>query len=138
LFSSAADLSRFAQMMLNGGELGGARIVRPATIEQFTRRQDPAISHRALGWETPNGTNSAGRAMLCPAFGHTGFTGTSIWIDPVNDRFVIILTNRVNPSRANSRIGPARTTDAATANGRAAAAASGGSGSGGTPARGCP
>lgn len=109
LFSSAHDLTRFAQMMLNGGELGGARIVRPATIAQFTRRQDP-ISHRALGWETPNGTNSAGRRMACPAYGHTGFTGTSIWIDPANDLFVIILTNRVNPSRANSRIGPVRTT----------------------------
>lgn len=128
LFSSAHDLARFAQMMLNGGELGGARIVRPRTIEEFTRRQDPAISHRALGWETPNGTNSAGRVMKCPAFGHTGFTGTSIWIDPANDLFVVILTNRVNPTRANSRIGPVRTTiaDAASGlsgmNGRAAPA----------------
>ncbi len=128
LFSSAHDLARFAQMMLNGGELGGARIVRPQTIADFTRRQDPAISHRALGWETPNGTNSAGRVMKCPAFGHTGFTGTSIWIDPANDLFVVILTNRVNPTRANSRIGPVRTTiaDAASRlsgmNGRAAPA----------------
>jgi CubicO group peptidase (beta-lactamase class C family) len=48
--------------------------------------------------------------MKRPAFGHTGFTGTSIWIDPVNDRFVILLTNRVNPTRENSRIGPVRTT----------------------------
>lgn len=140
LFSSAADLSRFAQMMLNGGELGGARIVRPATIEQFTRRQDPAISHRALGWETPNGTNSAGRVMVCPAFGHTGFTGTSLWIDPVNDRFVIILTNRVNPSRANSRIGPVRTTiaDAATSAAAAQAAGNAGARPSASPARGCP
>lgn len=140
LFSSAADLSRFAQMMLNGGELGGARIVRPATIEQFTRRQDPAISHRALGWETPTGTNSAGRVMVCPAFGHTGFTGTSLWIDPVNDRFVIILTNRVNPSRANSRIGPVRTTiaDAATSAAAAQTAGPAGARPSASPARGCP
>jgi CubicO group peptidase (beta-lactamase class C family) len=130
LFSSAHDLARFARMMLNGGELDGARIVRPRTIEEFTRRQAPAISHRALGWETPNGTNSAGRVMTCPAFGHTGFTGTSIWIDPANDLFVVILTNRVNPSRANSRIGPVRTTiaDAAGALSRR----------GGRAAPGCP
>jgi CubicO group peptidase (beta-lactamase class C family) len=110
LFSSGADLARFARMMLNGGELGGARVVRPQTIEQFTRVQDSTFSHRALGWETPNGTNSAGTRLRRPAFGHTGFTGTSIWIDPANDLFVILLTNRVNPSRANSRIGPVRTT----------------------------
>jgi CubicO group peptidase (beta-lactamase class C family) len=109
LFSTGHDLARFARMMLNGGELGGARIVRPQTIEAFTRVQDSTFSHRALGWETPNGTNSAGAQMRRPAFGHTGFTGTSIWIDPSRDLFVIILTNRVNPSRANSRIGPVRT-----------------------------
>ena len=62
-----------------------------------------------MGWETPNGTNSAGTLMQRPAFVHTGFTGTSFWVDPANDLFVIILTNRVNPSRANSRIGPLRT-----------------------------
>lgn len=110
LFSTAADLTRFAQMLLNGGELGGARIVLPETIEHFTRVQDPAVSHRALGWETPNGSNSAGRLMRPPAFGHTGFTGTSMWIDPANDLFIILLTNRVNPSRENSRIGPVRST----------------------------
>jgi len=110
LFSTAQDLTRFAQMLLNSGELGGARIVKPQTIRDFTRVQDVAISHRALGWETPNGTNSAGTMMQRPAFGHTGFTGTSFWVDPANDLFVIILTNRVNPSRVNSRIGPVRTT----------------------------
>ncbi len=122
LFSSAADLSRFAQMMLNGGELGGRRVVRPQTLSDFTRVQDAALSHRALGWETPNGTNSAGTVMQRPAFGHTGFTGTSFWVDPVNDLFIIILTNRVNPSRANSRIGPVRTSIADLTT-RAAAAA---------------
>jgi beta-N-acetylhexosaminidase len=110
LFGTAADLARFAQAMLNGGELGGARVVRPQTLAEFTKVQDPALSHRALGWETPNGTNSAGRVMKAPAFGHTGFTGTSIWIDPANDLFIILLTNRVNPTRANSRIGPVRST----------------------------
>jgi CubicO group peptidase (beta-lactamase class C family) len=110
LFSSAADLTRFAQMYLNGGQLDGVRIVRPETIAAFTRVQYAEFSNRALGWETPTGGNSAGRLMKRPAFGHTGFTGTSIWIDPVNDRFVILLTNRVNPTRENSRIGPVRTT----------------------------
>jgi len=109
LFSSANDLARFAQMLLNEGRLGGTRVVRAETVRDFTRVQNVLLSNRALGWETPTGTNSAGRVMKRPAFGHTGFTGTSIWLDPVNDRFVILLTNRVNPTRENSRIGPVRT-----------------------------
>lgn len=134
LFSTGADLARFAQMLLNGGELGGARIVRPTTIAEFTRVQDAKLSHRALGWESPNGTNSAGRVMKAPAFGHTGFTGTSIWIDPANDLFIILLTNRVNPSRENSRIGPVRTTIADVAARAAGAATS----AAGASARGTP
>ena len=133
LFSSAADLSRFAQALLNGGELGGARVVRPQTLAEFTRLQDPTISHRALGWETPNGTNSAGRRMRPPAFGHTGFTGTAIWIDPANDVYVILLTNRVNPTRQNSRIGPVRTTVAEVAGDAASAAMAATSAARGTP-----
>jgi CubicO group peptidase (beta-lactamase class C family) len=109
LFSSAHDLSRFARMLLNDGELEGTRIVREETLRDFARVQNSLLSHRALGWETPNGTNSAGRQLKRPAFGHTGFTGTSIWVDPASDRFVLLLTNRVNPTRANSRIGPFRT-----------------------------
>lgn len=122
LFSTGADLARFAQAMLNGGELAGARIVQPRTLADFTRVQNAALSHRTLGWEAPNGTNSAGTVMRAPAFGHTGFTGTSIWIDPANDLFIVILTNRVNPTRNNSRIGPVRTTIADITT-RAAAAA---------------
>ena len=109
LFSSAADLTKFSQMMLNGGQLGDARIMQTETLRDFRRVQNSLLSHRALGWETPNGTNSGGRLLRAPAFGHTGFTGTSIWIDPANDRFVLLLTNRVNPTRANSRLGPFRT-----------------------------
>lgn len=122
LFSTAADVARFAQMMLNGGELGGARIVAPRSIAEFSRVQNPALSHRTIGWESPNGTNSAGTVMKAPAFGHTGFTGTSLWIDPANDLFIVILTNRVNPTRDNSRIGPVRSTIADVTS-RAAAAA---------------
>ena len=104
LFSTASDLSRFARMYLNGGELDGARVIAPATIRMFIAVQDSAFSNRALGWETPTGQNSAGHLMKRPAFGHTGFTGTSIWIDPARDLFVVLLTNRVNPTRVNLKI----------------------------------
>jgi beta-glucosidase-like glycosyl hydrolase/CubicO group peptidase (beta-lactamase class C family) len=104
LFSTARDLARFARMYLNGGTLDGARIFSGETIRLFTTVQDSAFSPRALGWETPNGQNSAGHLLQRPAFGHTGFTGTSIWIDPAHDLFVVLLTNRVNPTRANTKI----------------------------------
>lgn len=99
LFSSARDLARFAQALLGGGTLDGQRIVSAATLDRFTRVQDSTLSHRALGWETATGGNSGGRHASRRAFGHTGFTGTSIWIDPERDRFVVLLTNRVNPTR---------------------------------------
>jgi CubicO group peptidase (beta-lactamase class C family) len=108
LFSTAADLTRFARMMLAGGTLDGVRILRASTIAQFTAVQDPGLSHRALGWETPSGQNSAGHALSARAFGHTGFTGTSLWMDPERGAFVLLLTNRVNPSRQNTRIGLVR------------------------------
>jgi serine-type D-Ala-D-Ala carboxypeptidase len=104
LFSTAHDLTRFARMYLNGGELDCARIVSPAMIAEFTRVQDARLSHRALGWETPTGANSAGHRISGRAFGHTGFTGTSLWIDPARDAFVLLLSNRVNPTRDNRRI----------------------------------
>jgi serine-type D-Ala-D-Ala carboxypeptidase len=109
LFSTAADLTRFARMMLGGGTLDGVRVLRASTIAQFTAVQDPGLSHRALGWETPSGRNSAGTRMSARAFGHTGFTGTSLWMDPEAGVFVILLSNRVNPSRQNTRIGLVRT-----------------------------
>jgi CubicO group peptidase (beta-lactamase class C family) len=108
LFSSGRDLTIFAQMMLRGGERNGVRIVPTATLQQFTTVQDSTLSHRALGWETPSGTNSAGHNLSAQAFGHTGFTGTSLWMDPGRDLFVILLTNRVNPTRENRRIGSVR------------------------------
>ncbi len=108
LFSSASDLARLAQAYLNGGTLDGHRVWSKRTIEQFTHIQNAKLSHRALGWETANGANSGGRLMSTLAFGHTGFTGTSIWIDPGNDVFVILLSNRVNPTRENRRISSVR------------------------------
>jgi CubicO group peptidase (beta-lactamase class C family) len=117
LFSSGRDLTIFAQMLLGGGARNGVRIVQTATLQQFTAVQDSALSHRALGWETPSGNNSAGHNLSRQAFGHTGFTGTSMWMDPGRDLFVILLTNRVNPTRENRRIGNVRVAlaDAVTA-----------------------
>lgn len=139
LFSTARELARFAQAMLDGGALpvcaaagdgricapepaGGGqagdgtgppvasapaglsgdsvRLVQASTVRRFTRRQS-ANSTRALGWDTPGGRSSAGDYFTAAAFGHTGFTGTSLWIDPELDLFVVLLTNRVNPTREN-------------------------------------
>jgi beta-N-acetylhexosaminidase len=107
LFSSARDLAIFAQLLLNGGSYAGVRVLQPETIERFTARQ-PAAGSRALGWDTPTPTSSAGQFFSARAFGHTGFTGTSLWIDPEQDLFVVLLTNRVNPTRANQRHVPLR------------------------------
>jgi CubicO group peptidase (beta-lactamase class C family) len=109
LFSTGHDVARLTRMYLNRGTLDGVRIASPETIRRFTTVQDSAFSNRALGWETPNGSNSAGHLMKRPAFGHTGFTGTSIWVDPSRDLFVVLLTNRVNPTRQNVRINGVRT-----------------------------
>jgi len=107
LFSTAHDVAIFAQMLLNGGEYGGVRIVSPATIARWTARQGQASS-RAMGWDTPSAGSSAGHFFSPRSFGHTGFTGTSIWIDPQRDLFVILLTNRVDPTRENNRHVPLR------------------------------
>jgi CubicO group peptidase (beta-lactamase class C family) len=109
LFSTGADMVRLARMYLNDGVLDGRRFVSRATIDRFTAVQDSALSHRALGWETPNGTNSAGRLMSKRSFGHTGFTGTSFWVDRDRGVFVILLSNRVNPTREHRGITGVRT-----------------------------
>ena len=97
LFSTAADLSLFAQMMLNRGTYNGVRIVSDSAVARFTTR---TTGTRALGWDTSDGDGTAGVHMGERAFGHTGFTGTSLWIDPERDLFVILLTNRVHAPRA--------------------------------------
>jgi CubicO group peptidase (beta-lactamase class C family)/beta-glucosidase-like glycosyl hydrolase len=107
LFSSARDMAVFAQLMLNRGFLAGRRFIDPATVELFTRRQSEA-STRALGWETAAGSSSAGSYFSAASYGHTGFTGTSIWIDPEKELFVVLLTNRVNPTRDNQLHVPLR------------------------------
>ena len=103
LFSTARDLALFSMMILNGGEgVNGIRVVKPATIARWTARQGKESS-RTLGWDSPEGGSSAGQFFSPWSFGHTGFTGTSIWIDPEKDLFVVVLTNRVNPTRSNTR-----------------------------------
>lgn len=108
LFASGRDLARFAQLYLRHGQLDGVRVFDSATVAAFTQRQDPRRSHRALGWETPTAGNSAGQRLSARAFGHTGFTGTSLWMDPGRNIFVLLLSNRVNPTRENRKIGGVR------------------------------
>lgn len=107
LFSSARDLTVFAQMLLNGGQYNGVRIVKASTLARWTVPQS-RTSSRALGWDTPSKGSSSGDYFSARSFGHTGFTGTSIWIDPEKNLFVILLTNRVNPTRNNNRHVPLR------------------------------
>lgn len=97
LFSTAADLAVFAQMMLNKGEYNGVRLISDSTVELFTKRVEGT---RALGWDTADGEGSSGSYLSERAFGHTGYTGTSMWIDPDREMFVILLTNRVHAARA--------------------------------------
>ncbi|HEX6369360.1 MAG TPA: serine hydrolase [Longimicrobium sp.] len=107
LFGSARDLAVFAQMLLNGGEYGTVRILRPQTIARWTAPQ-VAGSSRALGWDTPSGESSAGRFFSTRSFGHTGYTGTSMWMDPERGLFVVLLTTRVNPTAENQKQAPLR------------------------------
>lgn len=125
LFSTALDLSVFARMMLNGGVAPACSpgavvgepcplarpepvaLLAPEVVADFTAQQD-ASSSRALGWDTPEGRSSAGDYFTSSAFGHTGYTGTSIWIDPELDLWVVLLTNRVHPTRENVRHVPLR------------------------------
>jgi uncharacterized protein YbbC (DUF1343 family)/CubicO group peptidase (beta-lactamase class C family) len=100
LFSTAADLATFCRMLLNGGAYEGSRILSPLAVEKMTTAAtpEPEANARALGWDVDS-TFSANRGELLPigSFGHTGFTGTSIWIDPATQIFVVFLSNRVHP-----------------------------------------
>ena len=96
LFSTAGDLAIFAQMMLNRGEYNGVRIIADSTVRLFTGR---ATKTRALGWEVAEGQHGAGDYFDEHAFGHTGYTGTSLWIDPDRELFIVLLTNRVHAAR---------------------------------------
>jgi CubicO group peptidase (beta-lactamase class C family) len=118
LFGTAPDLARFAQMLLYGGVFEQHRIVSRAVVEHFTRRASVPGATRALGWDTATASDkaerssapgtpaysSAGSLLSARSFGHTGFTGTSVWMDPERRLFVILLTNRVHPTRDNNAI----------------------------------
>lgn len=105
LFGTARDVATFAQAMLNGGAYGGRRIAANQTVALFTRRAELVPgSSRALGWDTPSEPSSAGRFFSARSYGHTGFTGTSLWIDPELELIVVLLTNRVHPTRENIAI----------------------------------
>ena len=109
LFSTARDLARYASMMLNSGHLDDVRILKPETVEKMTRAYQVSSGLRGLGWDMRTGFSSnRGDMMSDRAFGHGGFTGTGIWIDPKNDLYVIFLSNRVHPNgkgSVNSLIG---------------------------------
>ncbi|MFZ3202192.1 MAG: serine hydrolase, partial [Candidatus Acidiferrales bacterium] len=104
LFSTAEDVATFAQMILNGGIYGHERLLDRATIEEFTAPQKIGDSARTLGWDVPSDPSSSGHFFSAGSFGHTGFTGTSLWIDPQRQLFIILLTNRVHPTRTNEKI----------------------------------
>jgi len=98
LFSTARDLAIYAQMMLQEGSYGGVRILSPPTVELMTRAYDVSGSQRGLGWDKLSGYSiNRGENFSPRAFGHGGFTGTVLWIDPELDLFVIFLSNRVHP-----------------------------------------
>jgi len=102
LFTTAGDLAVFAQVMLDSGLVAGKRVFADSTISEFTR---PGEGWRGLGWETCSGGGSCGAYLSLRAFGHTGFTGTSMWIDPEHDLFVIVLTDWIH-GRASGRTAP--------------------------------
>ena len=104
LFSTASDLARFVQMLLNRGTSEGRTYLRPSTVDEFIRKKVSG-QERWLGWDmkTEDGS-SAGTLFPSSSFGHTGFTGTSVWADPDSRVAVIFLTNRVYPTRANTRL----------------------------------
>ena len=103
LFGTGAAVGSFARHLLQvlGGRTGA---FRAETVREFTTRRPDVPGSRALAWDTMLPTSSCGTLMSPRAFGHTGFTGTSLWIDPDREAYVVLLTNRVHPTRANTTI----------------------------------
>lgn len=111
LFSDADDLLRFGEWVLAGslGRNYPGPLQPPTELTTWTVRQNqPEGSSRALGWDTPSENSSAGTLTAARSFGHTGYTGTSIWIDPTRDIVIVLLTNRVNPTRDTPKFGMLR------------------------------
>ncbi len=115
LFSDAGDLAALLQMLINGGTYGGVRYLSDSTIAIFTKCQFCANAvpqggdnRRGLGWDKPQASGKPGPACDCVSylsFGHTGFTGTQVWADPMDKTIYIFLSNRVHPSVANKKLG---------------------------------
>ncbi len=104
LFSTASDISHLLLMLLNEGIYNSKHIITGKTIQLFTKRYSEQ-STRALGWDSKSNTgSSAGDLFDSTSFGHLGFTGTSVWIDPRRDLYVVFLTNRVYPTRKNKKL----------------------------------
>ncbi len=101
LFATAQDLATFAHVML----AGGPPIIRPETLALFTRRESaPPGTSRALGWDTPSSPSQSGRYFSARSFGHLGYTGTSLWLDPERQLSVTLLTNRTWPDCSDQAI----------------------------------
>ena len=101
VFATATDLATFANVLLSGGQ----PILRPETIKLFTRRQpSPEGTSRGLGWDTPSTPSQSGQYFSSHSFGHLGYTGTSLWIDPSRRLSVTLLTNRTWPDNQNQSI----------------------------------
>lgn len=108
LFSTAEDISKLMSMLMNKGKLNDKQFIQKSTTEFFTKKYSEASS-RAIGWDTKSETgSSAGNYFSNSSFGHTGYTGTSIWADPVRNLFVVFLTNRVYPTRENGKLSKVR------------------------------
>jgi CubicO group peptidase (beta-lactamase class C family) len=104
LFSTADDLAVFAQMLLNRGEYKGVRVLSPLAVAKMTSVWPEALfAGRGLGWDLSSSYSSNGGDLFGPhSYGHTGHTGTSLWIDPETETFLIFLTNRVHPDDKGS------------------------------------
>ena len=105
LFTTAADLARYARMLLNLGELDGVRLFKPETVRLMTSVQSPESirARRGLGWDIDSGySRPRGKIFPLGSYGHTGFTGTALWIDPFSKTFWIFLSNRVHPDGTGS------------------------------------
>lgn len=103
VFGTADDLALFAQMLLNGGELKGQKVLSPLAVQRLLTPVVIGNQSRALGWDMQTGYSAPKGDLLPPgSFGHTGFTGTSIWIDPASRTYIIMLSNRVHPNRDTS------------------------------------
>ncbi len=110
LFSNAYDLAQLYQLLLNGGELNGIRLFKKSTVDQFTAYSS-SISRRGLGFDKPEKDNDTrkepypSKSVSAETFGHTGFTGTCVWVDPKYNLVYIFLSNRVTPTRNNNKLG---------------------------------